>query len=622
MEEKVTELLRRRLEAEHYRRLMALPNPALHSFVADFIELCSPATVFVRSDSPEDAAYIRKRALETGEERSLPTEGHTVHFDGYSDQARDTVNTKYLLPPGMELGANLNSTEKEAGVREVRGYLENGMEGRELYVCFFCLGPTNSEFSISCVQLTDSCYVAHSEGLLYRSGYEQFRRLGDSAEFFRFVHSGGRLVGGVSSDADKRRVYIDIEENTVYSTNTQYAGNTVGLKKLALRLALRKASREGWLTEHMLIMGVHGPRGRVNYFTAAFPSACGKTSTAMLPGESIVGDDIAYLRKKKDAIRAVNVEKGIFGIIQNVNSKADPVIWKTLNSPGEVIFSNVLVPENGIPYWLGKGGDVPEKGINHSGEWTPGKRDEEGKEVPAAHKNARYTVSLDRLRNCDPKLDDPEGVPIDGFIYGGRDSDTWVPVQESFEWTHGIITMGASLESETTFATLGKEGARKFDLMSIIDFLSVPLGQYIQHNLDFAKGLERPPHVFAVNYFLKGEDGKYLNDMADKRVWLKWMELRVHGDADAIKTPTGFIPEYSDLERLFAQVLEKEYGEADYVRQFTLRIPQSLAKIERIEEIYRTKVPDAPHVLFDVLKAQRKRLEAARKKHGDHASPL
>jgi len=614
-------ILRNRLDRDNYRKLVALNNPKLQGFVAHFVEHCNPDSVFVVTDDPSDIAYVRRQAIARAEEKELAMDGHTVHFDGYHDQARDKENTRYLVPPEIELGENVSTVAKDAGLREVRSYLSNSMAGREMVVRFFCLGPCGSDFAIHCVQLTDSFYVAHTQDLLYRQGYETFRRIGDSKDFFRFIHSVGRLRNGVSADVGKRRVYVDIEENVVYSVNTQYGGNSVGLKKLAMRLAIRKAAAEGWLTEHMLIMGVHGPGGRATYFAGAFPSACGKTATAMVPGETIVGDDIAYLRKRQGRLRAVNVEKGIFGIIRDVNSRHDPIIWEALTSPGEVIFSNVLVTPDGVPYWIGKDGPCPERGVNHSGEWYPGKLDEKGNEITPSHRNARFTLSLAGLRNCDPRLDDPEGVPIGGIIYGGRDKDTCVPVEQAFDWPHGIITKGASLESETTAATLGKEGVRKFNLMSILDFLAIPLGRYIQNNLDFAEGLTDVPLIFGVNYFLKDEKGQYLNATADKRVWLKWMELRVQGDADALETPTGFIPRYDDLCRLFGSVLDKAYSRDDYVRQFSTRVLRHLDKIKRIENIYRNQVRDTPLLLFEVLQAQRQRLEAARVTHGDLISP-
>ena len=228
---------------------------------------------------------------------------------------------------------------------------------------------------------------------------------------------------------------------------------------------------------------------------------------------------------------------------------------------------------------------------------------------------------MDILDNLDPNLNHPEGVEVGGIVYGGRDSDTCVPVEEAYDWQHGIITKGASLESETTAATLGKEGVRTFNPMSNLDFLSIPIGKYIQNNLDFVKGLKKTPLVFSVNYFLKEKGGDFLNEKTDKKVWYKWVELRAHNEVEAIETPTGLIPKYEDLKKLFKEVLQKEYSKEDYNKQFMLRVPESLAKIERIKEIYQTKVNDTPNVLFEVLEEQRKRLNQAKEKHGDYIIP-
>lgn len=623
MEDKrVMDMLKTRLGAEDYQKLSRIDNPELHQFVAKYVELCNPDKVFVCTDSREDIQYVRQEAIRAGEEMELAIEGHTVHFDGYYDQARDKKNTKFLLPPDVDLGADMNVMDRDEGLKEIRGIMQDIMHGRQLYVLFFCLGPLKSQFSIPAVQLTDSGYVAHSEHLLYRSGYEEFVRLGQSARFFKFVHSAGELDGRMTSvRIDKRRVYIDLEDETVYSVNTQYGGNTIGLKKLAMRPAINRASKEGWLTEHMFIMGVHGPSARVTYFAGAFPSLCGKTSTSMIKGEAIIGDDIAYFRNIDGVMRAVNPEKGIFGIIQGVNSEDDPLIWKALHSPGEIIFSNVLITEEKGVYWIGKNEIPPQKGFHHSGEWTPGKRDEEGNEISVSHPNARFTLDMRLIENLDPEIDNPEGVVIGGIIYGGRDSDTKVPVEESFDWVHGVITMGAALESETTAATLGKEGVRKINPMSNLDFLSIPIGRYIENHLNFGAKLRIQPPIFSVNYFLKGADGKFMNEKTDKAVWLKWMELRSHHEVGAIKTPTGLIPKYEDLKRLFREVLDKEYSEKDYRQQFTVRVAENLAKIQRVMEFYKTKVPDTPQIMFEVLKEQRQRLYLAREKYGNYISP-
>jgi phosphoenolpyruvate carboxykinase (GTP) len=341
----------------------------------------------------------------------------------------------------------------------------------------------------------------------------------------------------------------------------------------------------------------------------------------MLPGEAIMGDDIAYFRKINGEFRAVNAEAGIFGIIQNVTAKGDPTIWDVLHKPGEVIFGNVLVADN-KPYWLGMGTETPEKGVNFSGEWFKGKKDAKGNEIPLAHKNARYTVALKALANCDPEWDDPDGVVLGGLMYGGRDAKAAVPVQQSFDWAHGIVLYGASLETETTFAIIGTEGVMEINLMSIQDFLAIPLGKYIQNNIDFVRGIEKPPLVFGVNYFLRDKEGNFVNGVRDKHVWVKWMELRIHGDVDAIACPTGQIPRYDDLVVLFKQVLDKTYTEEDYVKQFTVRAPENLAKIERVEKFHRENVPGSPQEVYDTLEATRKRLNEAADRHGDYISPF
>ncbi|MGB9694621.1 MAG: phosphoenolpyruvate carboxykinase (GTP) [Caldisericaceae bacterium] len=615
------ETLREKLDGENYRKLVALGNHQLEEFIAKYIELCNPQNIFISDGSEKDLKYIKDKALRNEEEVNLKIKGHTLHFDAYGDQGRDKEHTKILVESGVDLGSQIVTGEKEENLREVHEIMRNIMLGREMFVCFFSLGPENSIFSIPSVQITDSAYVAHSDNILYRQGYNEFKRLGDNGRFFRFIHSQGELdERHVCKNLQNRRIYIDLKGETTYSVNTQYGGNTIGLKKLAMRLAINRASNEGWLNEHMLLMGVHGPNGRVTYFTGAFPSMCGKTSTSMLEGESIVGDDIAYIREKQGKAFAVNVEKGMFGIIEGVNSKDDPIQWKALHNEGEIIFSNVLMLEDGSVYWTGHDGPVPEKGINHSGDWFKGKVDAKGKEIPPSHPNARFTLHLETLDNIDPKLHDPDGALVGGIIYGGRDSDTWVPVCQSFNWEHGIVLKGASIESETTAATLGSVGVRAFNPMSNLDFLSIPIGKYVKINLDFGSKLTNPPAIFGVNYFLKGNDGKFLNEKNDKKVWIKWMEMRVHNDVGAIETPVGFLPKYDDLRELFQRVLDKEYTYEEYVEQFTIRVPENISKIARLRKIYK-EIKNTPERVFELYDEEEKRLLKAQKDFGDYIPP-
>ncbi len=620
MVDAIFELLRKKCDKENFEKLSQLNNPEISQFIAEYVELCNPASVFLRTDSKSDIEYLRQRSIQLQEENPLKTQGHTMHFDGMLDQARDKANTKFLVTDQIKLGAHINTVARDEGLKEIRSLLKDIMVGKQMYVLFLCLGPVNSDFSIYTVQLTDSAYVAHSEDILYRPAYESFKAKAKDISFFKYVHSAGELENNVSKNVDKRRIYIDLLENLVYSTNTQYAGNTVGLKKLSLRLAIRKADQECWLAEHMFLMAVGGPNKRKSYFTGAFPSACGKTSTCMVQGEQIVGDDIAYLRKKDGKVYAVNVERGIFGIIRDVNAQDDPLIWDVLSKPGEVIFSNVL-NQDGNPFWQGDGRAIPDSGVNFSGDWTKGKKDSKGKEIQHSHSNARYTIPLKPLKNCDQALEAPEGAQITGVIYGGRDSNTWPPVFESFNWTHGVITMASSLESETTSATLGQEGVRKFNLMANLDFLSIPVGKYIQNHLDFVNDLVAAPPVFGVNYFLKDKQGKYISGKQDKRVWLKWMELKAHDEVKAIKTPIGYLPEFKDIQRLFKQVLAEDFSKDKYDEFFKIRVKENIAKIDRITEIYKTKVTDAPQQVFKILDEQKQRLLDVQKKFGDYIKP-
>ena len=617
------EALQPKLSPSDFKKLSAINNPIVHEFIAKENDLCHPKDIFICSDSVEDIAYVRKQAIASGEEQAILTlQGHTVHFDGENDQGRDRQATKYLVPKGIILSKALNQMDRQEGLAEVTGVLRDSMQGKTMIVRFVSLGPQDSIFTILGLQCTDSWYVAHSESLLYRPGYEQFIKAGTKSDFLRVLHSAGKLNGDmISVNYDKKCIYIDQMDNTIYSVNTQYAGNSVGFKKLAFRLAIRKASSEGWLAEHMLLMGVFGPEGRKTYFAGAFPSACGKTSTAMLAGESILGDDIAYLRDIDSAARAVNVESGIFGIIKDVNAKDDALIYKLLTQPGEIIFSNVLV-KDGKPYWLGMGEEIPKDGCNFTGTWYEGKKDENGNDAPPAHKNARYTLALKALENCDPELHNPMGVELGGIMYGGRDTKAYVPVQQSFSWEHGIIAYGASLETETTFATVGLEGVPEINMMSIQDFISIPMGKNVQNNLDFGRKLKKRPIIFGVNYFLKElGNGKYLNAVQDKHVWIKWMEQRVHNEVGAIATPTGYIPKYEDLRKLFKQVLAKNYAKEDYIKQFTIRVPENLAKIERVQRFYQENVIDTPLELFGLLFMQRQRLMDAKEKFGEYISP-
>ena len=602
--------------------LQELNNPYVMEIIEKYVEFCKPEKVTVLDDSKKSLEYVRKLALENGEEKALKTKDHTIHFDNYYDQARDRAHTWILLPKGKTISKHIETIDYDEGMKEATEIMDGIMKGKEMLIAFYCLGPNNSKFSILAFQITDSATVIHQQNLLYRNGYEEFKHLNGSKSFFHVIHSAGELNEDMTTkNIDKRRVYIDLNEERVISLNNQYGGSSIGLKKLSLRLSISKANKEDWLCEHMFITGVH-PKGkdRVTYFTGAFPSWCGKTSTAMIECQTIVGDDIAFLRRDENGqCVAANVEQGIFGVIKDVCPEDDLVLYKALTAPKEIVFNNVLVVDGGI-YWLGMGKEFPKKGFNHSGEWYEGKKDKEGKIIDVSHKNARFTLRINELDNADEKADDPKGVPVGGIIYGGRDSDISVPVLQSLSWAHGVF-IGASLESESTVATVGDEGAMEHNPMANMDFLVVPLGVYIKNHIKFGDDLSNPPLIFATNYFLK-EKGKFLNAKNDKKVWVLWMEGRLHNGYEAIETPVGFIPKYHDLKNLFKEALNKEYTEEDYIKQFSIRITKLLKKLDRIEQIYKGG-EGIPETFHKHLEQQKHRLKDAMEKYGkDVVSPL
>ncbi|MDD5603623.1 MAG: phosphoenolpyruvate carboxykinase (GTP) [Eubacteriales bacterium] len=620
-------LLKSKMSPENYEKLAALNNPKVNEFIGLFAEHCDPASLFICTDSEEDIQFVRDQALELGEEEVLAFPKQTIHWDGYKDQARDKDGTRFLVfKENLESMKAMNSVEYEKGYEEIMGIAKGIMKGKKAVVLFFSEGPTESPFTIPCVQFTDSWYVAHSECILYRSAYSHFKKMKESekSDFFRFIHSAGTLDNrGNSISLDKRRIYMDTQNNIVYSMNNQYAGNSIGLKKHAMRLAINKGRFEGWLCEHMFIMAaVDKEKKRKTYFCGAYPSACGKTSTAMIPGEQIVGDDIAYFRNINGEFRAVNVEFGMFGIIKDVNANDDPVIFENLMKNQEVIFSNVLVGADKKPYWLGMEVETPDKGRNHFGEWHEGVKDSKGALVELAHSNARYTMRLDYLDNIDKEgFEAKNGIKVEGVLYGGRDSDTTVPVEESPNWKDGILLKAATLESETTSATLGAEGVRVASPMANMDFLSYPLGEYTMNNIKFGESVNQTPRIFSNNYFMRGPNGKFMTSKLAKKVWLHWADGRIHNEYEAYDTPTGKIPMYDDLKNLFKELLDENFTKDDYNYLFTFHCTKWIEKLERTKAYYLKKDPGTPAAIFDYWDNAIEKIKTARGKYGDEIKP-
>ncbi|MEM0072263.1 MAG: phosphoenolpyruvate carboxykinase (GTP) [Metallosphaera sp.] len=595
-------ILKERLSSSEIEKLSKLQNHQLVNFLNSVVGLCDPESVYIVEGTRKDLEYVKRKAIETGEEIRLKNENHTIHFDPPLDQARAREDTFIL---GSKI-PYVNTKSREEGLQEVISILKGSMKGREMFVGFYSLGPIASKYKMLAVQVTDSPYVIHSENMLYRNAFREFT---NNEDFLKFVHSKGSL------DIKKRRIMIDLE-GVVYSVNTTYAGNSVGLKKLALRLTLNKAVNEGWLSEHMAIIGLEGER--THYITASFPSGSGKTSTSMLG--KLISDDLAFIRNVNGIARAWNPESGVFGIIHGVNPKDDPIVWDVLHSNDEVIFSNVLLLPDGTVYWEGSGDHEPEKGVNFAGEWWKGKRDGSGKPIPPSHPNARFTVRLNSFKNLDLKYEDPEGVEIEGIIFGVKDYYTLVPIAESFSWEHGVITMGASMESSRTSAVIGKSDEMEFNPMALLDFISVSLGKYLDNYLSFGKRLSKLPKIFSANYFLRNENG-YLNSKEDKKVWLRWIVERIEGKASAIRTPIGFIPTYDDLSSLFYKVLSKTYKKEEYEAQFTIRLKAYKEKFERVRSVY-AGIDDVPDTVIEIFNKQISDLNEYINRFGEKVSPF
>eukprot|EP00767_Chilomastix_cuspidata_P000955 gnl/Chilomastix_cuspidata/128.p1 GENE.gnl/Chilomastix_cuspidata/128~~gnl/Chilomastix_cuspidata/128.p1 ORF type:complete len:611 (-),score=311.63 gnl/Chilomastix_cuspidata/128:3147-4979(-) len=604
------------LSADNKAVIARLANPKFEAVLAKAIALFEPRDVLVCDDSEAMQKLIAERALAEREETKLATPGHTVHFDSPLDQARDKAHTATLLPPGQTLSRGLNVVEREAGLAEVQGYMKGSMRGRTMICAIYCLGPRSSVFSKAAVQFTDSFYVAHSQNILYRPGFENLATQADKDDFYYFFHSTGpHDEHGMPADIEHRRIYIDPTDFAVYSYANSYAGNCLACKKLALRLAIYQANQSDWLTEHMFLAGFRPPKGGpVTYIAGAYPSACGKTSTAMSNGSEIVGDDIVYIRNVDGTPKVVNIEQGCFGIIKDVCRADDPVIFEALTTPREIIYSNVLVGEDKKPYWTGMGEPAPSKGMNFQGPWEEGKG-------PMSHPNSRYTLRISELPNASSRLHDPEGVDLSAIFYGGRDASINVPVLESISWAHGVY-MGSCIESETTAATLGAAGVRASSPMANMDFLIVPLARYISNHLAFGARLgDKVPRVFGTNYFLRGEDGKFLNTKLDKQVWISWAVGRVRGQYGGVRTPIGVLPKYEDLRDEFARQFDgRVYTREEYDQQFSLRVGALLEKHARMGEQYAAE-PSMPAEWGTFHDEYRRLLEGIRAEHGDLVPP-
>ncbi|MEN8198479.1 MAG: phosphoenolpyruvate carboxykinase domain-containing protein [Thermodesulfobacteriota bacterium] len=552
----------------------------------------SPASIFINNGSAEDMAYIRQRALAASEEFQLAKRNHTCHFDGPDDQGRDTANTRYLAYADTEISSLQKKKEHRAGVVEARNIITDIMAEKEMIISFISRGPLGSPVADPTLQVTDSYYVTHSEFLLYRMmSPELFSKdIADKGYMFINYHSAGKLTEThVSANLGERRIYMDVERFRSYSSNNQYAGNSIAPKKINHRFANMNNIRNYFgerLDEHMFIAGF-GMEDEVVYFGGAYPSGCGKTGTAMT-GSHLVGDDLAklFIDRESGEVRAVNPERGMFGIIEGVNREDDPETMAVLaGEESEVIFSNLLVSAD-EPYWNGMGEALPEKGCNFEGEWTAKSA------KPASHKNARFTISLGSLENYDQATENPGGVKISGLLFGGRDYTTMPTIVMAHDWMNSVVH-GAIIRSATTATEIGADGSEKRSPFANEAFFPGPLAHYINHYKAFGENpnisKENLPSGFQVNYWLHksgrgvlapGEADGLIGEKRDTKVWMRIMALMHQAKVESIWTPIGRIPKYQDLKELFREVLGKEYEKEIYSKQFSLYTENLITRVD------------------------------------------
>ncbi len=614
-------LFRTRCDRDTVNKLSGVKNEEALLRIANAIAMTNPDRVFVNTGSEEDKRWVRIMSMAKGEERPVAMRDHTVHFDLPEEQARIIDRTYYIVNEGEETSVLAKSMLRDEALSYLRQHMAGIGEGKTLLIGFFSRGPIGAKAAIPALEITTSTYVMHSADILYRHVYDQFdQEVERAALFFTNLHSEGP---NRPQDLPQARVFMDRSWLTTYSLFCTYAGNTLLLKKGNHRFAVDLATyyrKEDELSEHMFITGMTR-NGRTTYFAGAAPSGCGKTTTAMT-GTDFIGDDLAQLWINEDgSLRAINPEKGIFGIVRDVNAESDPYLMKALREEGaEIIWTNILVDVHGVPYWVGNGEDLPSRGVNFQGEWWEGKTDEEDNPIPLSHPNARCTVDCREIANYNHEAaEDPRGVEIRVITYSGRDSDTMPPVRVAKDPDHGVV-IGASILSAATATEVGAKGVRRQPWANE-PFIPGPLADYMEAQFRFFNSgkLAYEPIIAGLNYFLtheaRGGEGKgLLGEKRDVTAWLGWLERMAHNEVQSIETPIGHLPRYDDLKPLFTKI-GKAYPKELYDKQFALYVDNILTRIALQEQAYREE-KNVPARLFQIYEEQREGLNALKAAYG------
>ena len=531
-------------------------NKYVEKFVNESAALTKPDKIVWIDGSKEQIEALRKEACSTGEMIKLNQEllpDCYLHRTAVNDVARVEGRTFICTEKKETAGPTNNWMQKDEAYKMLKEIYAGAMKGRTMYVIPYSMGAIGSKFSKIGIELTDSIYVVLNMCIMTRVSSKVYDALGDSDDFVKGLHAKADI------DEEKRYICQFPEDNTIMSVNSGYGGNVLlGKKCFALRIASYQGWQQGWMAEHMLILGLEKPNGETKYIAAAFPSACGKTNLAMLipPKEYLekgykihtVGDDIAWIRVGADGrLYAINPENGFFGVAPGTNEKSNPNALASTKKG--TIFTNVChTLENNTVWWEGLDKNPPKKAVDWKGNpWTPDTVDADGKPVKAAHPNSRFTAPAVNCPCISSEFENPEGVPLDAIIFGGRRAKTTPLVYESKSWENGVF-IGSIMASETTAAAAGAVGVVRRDPMAMLPFCGYNMGDYFAHWLDMKNKTDKLPKIFNVNWFRTDENGHFIwPGFGDNMRVLDWIIKRCEGAVDADETAIGFVPKAEDI---------------------------------------------------------------------------